>query len=670
MTKQEIRQRIEKLKKEINHHRYLYHVLDKQEISDAALDSLKHELYQLEQEHPEFITPDSPTQRVGGEPLKEFEKVKHNKRMLSLEDVFLDKEIRDWEKRIKKLVPDDKLDYYAEIKMDGLAVSLVYKNGIFVEGSTRGNGEIGEDVTQNLKTIEAIPLRLEIDKLPKEVQKKAEEIEIRGEVFMSKETFNKLNEEQKKKNEPLFANPRNAAAGSIRQLDPKIAALRKLDFYAYDLVTDLGQKTHRESHEFIKLLGMKINREFRYCENLNELIVYHNYIGGIRDKLSYQTDGVVVNVNNISVFKKLGVVGKTPRGAVAFKYPAEQATTIVEDIVVQIGRTGTLTPVAILKPVKVAGSTVSRATLHNEDEIKRLDMKIGDTVIIQKAGDVIPDIVKVLPNLRTGKERRFKFPSKCPVCGSSVKRKQGEAAYYCTNKFCFAQSKEKLYHFVSKKAFDINHLGPKIIDKLLKESLIEDASDIFDLKQGDLESLERFAEKSASNLIEAIDKSRKITLARFVYALGIRHVGEETANDLAYYFGDLEKIKKVSLDDLRKIKDIGDVIAKSIYEWFKDKKNLVFLDKLLKQVKIELPEERELKLKGKIFVLTGGLKTMTRDDAKDKIRSLGGDVSSSISQNTDFVVAGDEPGSKYERAKKLGVKIIDEEKFLKMVRTK
>jgi len=401
---------------------------------------------------------------------------------------------------------------------------------------------------------------------------------------------------------------------------------------------------------------------------LDEVIDYHNYVGKIRAKLPYLTDGVVVNINDIYIFKKLGVVGKTPRAAIAFKYPAEQATTIVEDIIIQIGRTGALTPVAILRPVKVAGSTVSRATLHNEDEIKRLDVKIGDTVIIQKAGDVIPDILKVLSNLRTGKEKNFKFPPHCPVCGSPIKREKGEVAYYCTNKFCFAQTKEKLYHFVSKKAFDINHLGPKIIDKLLEEGLIEDASDIFELKQGDLEPLERFAERSASKLIEAINKSRKISLARFIYALGIRHVGEETANDLSYYFGNLEKIKKVSLEDLQKIQDVGGVIAKSIYEWFREKKNLVFLDKLLKQVKIESPETRELKLKGKTFVLTGSLKIMTRDDAKSRIRSLGGDISSSVSPNTDFVVAGDEPGSKYEKAKRLNVKIINEEDFLKMIK--
>ncbi len=433
-------------------------------------------------------------------------------------------------------------------------------------------------------------------------------------------------------------------------------------------MTDLGQKTHEQGHEIIKLLGAKINPEKRYCQTLEEVIKYYDYIGKIRAKLPYQTDGIVVNINETAIFKKLGVVGKTPRGAIAFKYPAEQATTTVEDIIIQIGRTGALTPVAVLKPIRVAGSVVSRATLHNEDEINRLGIKIGDTVIIQKAGDVIPDIVKVLPNLRTGKERNFKFPSHCPVCGSSVGRKKGEAAYYCSNNNCFAQNKEKLYHFVSKAAFDINHLGPKIIDHLLEEGLIEDASDIFKLKQGDLEPLERFAEKSISNLIEAINKSRQITLARFIYALGIRHAGEETANDLAYYFGKIENIKKASLEDLEKIQDIGGIIAKSVYDWFKDKKNLVFLDKLLAQIKIQSPILRDLRLKGKTFVLTGSLKEMTRDEAKNKIRNLGGDVSSSISKETDFLVAGEAAGSKYDKAKRFNVKIINEEEFLKMLK--
>ncbi|TSC95579.1 MAG: DNA ligase (NAD+) [Parcubacteria group bacterium Athens1014_10] len=669
MLKQEAKQRIEKLKKEINHHRYLYHVLDKQEISEAALDSLKHELYKLEQQYPEFITPDSPTQRVGGQPLKEFKKVEHKIRMLSLQDVFDEQEIEDWQKRIKKLIPNEKLDYYAEVKMDGLAVSLIYKKGIFFQGSTRGNGIIGEDITQNLKVIEAIPLKLETENFFKEMKKNLpEEIEIRGEVFMSKKSFGELNKIQKKNNQPLFANPRNAAAGSLRQLDSKIVLSRKLDFYAYDLVADLSQKTHQESHQLAKLLGVKVNPESRYCRDLTDVAEYYRYIGKIRQNLPYLTDGIVVNVNNIFLFKKLGIVGKAPRAAVAFKYPAEQATTIVEDIIIQIGRTGALTPVAILEPVKVAGSTVSRATLHNEDEINRLGIKIGDSVIVQKAGDVIPDIVKVLLNLRTGKEKKFKFPSQCPVCGSAVIRKKGEVAHYCANKNCFAQNKENLYHFVSKSAFDIKHLGPKIIDKLLENGLIEDAADIFKLKRGDLEPIERFAEKSAVNLIEAINQSGKISLARLIYALGIRHIGEETAIDLADYFGSLEKIKNAGEEELKSVQSVGEVMAKSIYEWFRDKKNSRLLDKLSREIEIENIKVKKLKLKGKIFVLTGNLQSMTREEAKNKIRDLGGEISSSAGKNTDFAVAGAEPGSKYEKAERLGVKIIGEKEFLDILK--
>ncbi|MFN3302004.1 MAG: NAD-dependent DNA ligase LigA, partial [Patescibacteria group bacterium] len=536
LTKQEAKKRIEKLRKEIQHHDYLYYVLDKPEISDAAYDSLKRELIELEKQFPEFITPDSPTQRIGGKPLEKFEKVKHKIPMLSLQDAMDEKELMDWEERIKKLLaPSEKLDYFVELKMDGLAVSLIYKNGIFFKGATRGDGFTGEEITQNLKTIKSIPLRLRLEELEKFLKKKIKvsEIEIRGEAFMSKKAFLEVNEEQKKKGEPLFANPRNAAAGSIRQLDPKITASRKLDFYGYQIVTDIGQKTHQEVHQFLKILGFKENPYNKFCQNLNEVIDFHQKISKLREKLPYEIDGIVVTVNDNKIFEKLGVVGKTPRGSIAFKFPGIEATTKVKDIIVQIGRTGKLTPVALLEPVKVGGVTISRATLHNEDEIKRLDVRIGDTVIVQRAGDVIPDIKSVIKNLRTGKEKKFSMPKKCPICGSKVYRKEGEVDYYCSNKNCFATQRRYLYHFVSKKAFDIEHLGPKIIDQLVNEGLIKDAADIFSLTQGDLEPLERFAEKSAQNLVEAIKKAKKIPLTRFIYALGIRHVGEENASLLA-----------------------------------------------------------------------------------------------------------------------------------------
>lgn len=558
MDKFQAKERVEKLKKEINHYRYQCHVLNIQEMSESALDSLKYELAQLEDQFPEFITPDSPTQRVGGKALGKFEKYTHSRSMLSLNDVFSGEEIQEWEQRILKLLPSNvRLDYYAEIKMDGLAIALIYEKGILKIGATRGDGRIGENVTENLKTIEAIPLALmefplvylekklpflnkgQLSNLYNSIRQGR--IEVRGEVYMTKKTFEDLNARQEKKGLPLFANPRNAAVGSVRQLDPKITASRKLDFCAYDAVTDLGQQTHMQAHLIAQVLGFKQDPHNRYCRNIEEVIKMHEQMGRLKNRLPFEFDGVVANVNDIKIFGQLGIVGKTPRAAVAFKYHGEEATTIMENIIVQVGRTGALTPLAILRPVRVAGSTVSRATLHNIDEIKRLDVKIGDTVIIQKAGDVIPDIVRVLPNLRTGKEQEFIMPKDCPSCESKVIRRQGEVAYYCSNKNCLAIQKEKLYHFVSKKAFDIKGMGPKIIDRFMDKGFIKDAADIFKLKQGDIEGLFRFGKKSAENLIKAMEKSKKIFLDRFIYALGIRHVGEETARDMAKVISKMKK---------------------------------------------------------------------------------------------------------------------------------
>lgn len=686
MTKKTAKKRIEKLKGEINRHRYLYHVLDRQEISDAALDSLKHELYKLEQKYPDLITPDSPTQRVGGKPLDKFKKVKHKVPMLSIEDVFSKEELEDWEKRIKKLLQPkiaEQVDYFTEMKIDGFGISLIYKNGVFIEGSTRGNGKVGEDVTQNLKTIHSIPLRLREpneselkkygfsaearQKIHKASQKG--EIEVRGEVYMTKKVFEKINKEREKKGEPLYANPRNTAAGSIRQLDPKLAASRDLKFLAYDLIADLDQENHQQEHKITKILGFKTD-EGKYCKNLEEVMNFFKEVGKKREKLPFQIDGVVVNVNNNDIFEQLGAIGKSRRGRIALKFPGKQATTVVKDIKIQVGRTGALTPVAVLKPVSLGGTTISHATLHNEDEIKRLDVRIGDTVIIQRAGDVIPDVVESLKRLRTGKEKKFHIPKKCPICGSKVVRPEGEAVHRCTNSQCGAIQKQKLYHFVSKKAFDIEGLGPKIINQLMDEGLVSTPADIFELKQGDLVPLERFAEKSAENLVKSIKQSKKISFSRFIYALGIRHVGEETAINLADNFNNLNELKKANVDDLLSIKDIGGVVAKSIYKWFSNKKNLKLLDKLDRVgVKIQYPKKKQAgKLKGKIFVLTGELKSLTRDEAKEKIRQLGGDISSSVSKNTDYIVVGKEPGSKYNDAKKLGVKIINEKKFLKLIK--
>ncbi|MBN1325392.1 NAD-dependent DNA ligase LigA [Candidatus Falkowbacteria bacterium] len=685
MTKKEAEERIKKLREEVNYHRYLYHVLDKQEISDAALDSLKHELYNLEQRFPDLITPDSPTQRVGGEALEKFKKVEHKVPMLSIEDVFSFEELKDWEERIKKLAPSAKFDYHAEIKMDGLAVSIVYEDGILVEGSTRGDGVIGEDITRNLKTIDAIPLSLRVpndrdikeflekygenidkEKFLKRIKSLSGRIEVRGETFMDKKVLEQLNKEQEKKGEKIFANPRNAAAGSIRQLNPKITASRKLDFYGYDLRADFGQATHLQSHKILRLLGVKENPLNRYAKDLNEIEKFHVHVKKERERLHYWTDGVVAVVNDIKLFNKLGVIGKTPRGMIAYKFPAQEATTIVENVRFNVGRTGVLTPVADLKPVAIGGTIVSHATLHNTDEIKRLGVKIGDTVIIERAGDVIPKVTKVLTKLRTGREKEIQVPKVCPICGGPVVRKAGEVGIYCANKNCFAVDWRKMNHFV--KGMEIEGLGPKIIEQLMNEGLVSDPADLYDLEVGDLEPLERFGEKSAQNIVEAINKSKKITLAKFIYALGIRHVGEETANDLAKHFASIEKIKSASLEDLMKVADIGDVVAKSIYEFFQHKKDLKLVDGLLGYIEIEKVQKAKQTLAGKTFVLTGALETMARDQAKEKIRSLGGDVSSSVSKNTDYVVEGAEPGSKYDKAKKLGVKIITEKEFLNMIK--
>ncbi|MBI2121775.1 MAG: NAD-dependent DNA ligase LigA [Candidatus Sungbacteria bacterium] len=692
MNKQEAKERIEKLRKEINYHRYLYHVLDRQEISDAANDSLKHELAKIEERFPEFKTADSPTQRVGGRPLPGFKKIKHGSPMLSLNDVFTEEELRDWEERIKKLVtsyqlPATSLDYFAELKVDGFAISLIYENGIFKTGSTRGDGKIGEDVTENLKTIESIPLRLHD---PKEFSKEKEVreifkkfprvreavskipgiIEVRGEVYMTKKSFEAVNKEQEKKGLPVFANPRNIAAGSMRQLDPKVAASRRLDFFAYDLVTDLGQKTHEEEHLIAKLFGFKTMDLVRRCDDLGEVMKFFREVGDKREKLPFLIDGVVAQVNSGDIFERLGVVGKAPRGAVALKFPGKEATTVVEDIIVQIGRTGVLTPVAVLKPVDVGGVMVSRATLHNMDEIKRLDVRSGDTVIVQRAGDVIPDIVKVFPNLRPKGSREFRMPR--IFCGQKVVRREGESAHKILYpERCKLVVHEKFYHFVSKHAFDIQGLGPKIVDRLIEEGPVKDPADLFLLKESDVAPLERFAEKSAENLIRSIQEKKEIELPRFIYALGILHVGEETAIDLAGNFGTLEKLERASFEKLNGIMNIGPVVAQSIYEWFQEPRNKELIKKLLKvgvNPKSYKPPTTSHKLKGMTFVLTGGLESMSRDEAKARIRAWGGDISETVSKKTSYVVAGSDPGSKLKHAQKLGVKVIDEKEFLQLIR--
>lgn len=691
MTEKEAQARIESLRKAIDHHRYLYHVLDQQEISDAALDSLKHELFTLEQQFPQLITPNSPTQRVGGKPLARFAKVTHRFRMLSIEDVFNAEELYEWRARLLKLVPGMTSQFFSEIKMDGLATSLEYENGVLFRASTRGDGTIGEDVTASIKTIEAIPLELRkpteqeiiafvkrfnaIDekKLRDRIKNFSGTIEIRGEVFMEKRVFEELNVELKKEEKPLFANPRNAAAGSIRQLDPRVAASRRLTFFGYGFMEEesFGLTTHEQCHALISLFGIKINPYDQLCETLAEVERFHAQIKKDREKLPFWTDGVVVTINDNVLFTKLGVVGKTPRGIVAYKFPAEQVTTIVEEVKFQVGRTGVLTPVAHLRPVFVAGTTVSHATLHNIDEIERLGVRVGDTVIIEKAGDIIPKVVSVVKEMRSGNEKKIEYPTHCPICESPVERREGEVALVCSNRSCFGQERERFIHFVSKKAFNIEGLGDKILEQLISIGLVQTPADLFTLTVGDIQPLERFAEKSAMNLIEAIQKRKRVDLSRFVYALGIRHVGEQTAIDLAQYFGTLEKVMDASPEDLLCVPQIGTVVSESFGEYFSNQKNRALVDELLKngvqvsQVKISTHRP----LAGKTFVLTGTLLSLTRDEATARIRVLGGAVSSSVSKETDYVIAGEATGSKYAKAQKLGVRILSENEFVTLTKS-
>lgn len=708
MDKKDIKDRIEKLRREINHHRYLYHVLDKQEISDGALDSLKNELYKLEMENPEFITSDSPTQRVGGEVLDKFEKVIHSSPMMSLFDAFSEQDMVDWERRLIKLLssehPDIAMeleksgpsifDFYCELKMDGLAVSLIYENGVLVQGATRGDGKIGENITHNLKAIDSIPLRLrlpkrdELDKIG--LSDEADEIistvsngriELRGEVIMSNKAFRELNEKYEKIGKPLLANPRNGAAGSIRQLDSKITAERRLDFHVYSMATDFNFHHHEQEHELAKLLGLKTLSQNKYCKNLDEVISYHHYWEQHRRNLPFECDGMVVAINNLSLWRLLGIVGKGPRYMMAYKFAAEQATTKVLDVVWQVGRTGVLTPTTVLEPVRVGGVTVSHSTLHNMDEIDRLGLKIGDTVILERAGDVIPKVVEVLKNLRTGDESIIGVPIKCPMCDSEVEKIPGEVAYRCTNHDCYAVNLRRLSHWTSKTAIDIPGLGPKIIEQLVKAGLVSIVSDFYVLQRDDLLLLDRFAAKSADKLIKSINDKKNIDLARFIYGLGIRHVGEETALLLAKNFAGSEEshdisglikyYQKIKQEDLETMPDVGPIVAKSIHNWFFDDRNIVLLRQLAKDgVVIKLPSIKEniQILAGKVFVLTGTLDGLTREEVKSKIRELGGDVSSSVSQKTDYVLAGEEAGSKLEKAQKLGVKIITQQEFLDLIK--
>jgi DNA ligase (NAD+) len=686
-AKNEIQQRIKKLRAEIARLRGAYHIENAPGVTDDVYDSLTRELKELLKEYPEFEDPNAPENRVAGRPLDKFVKVEHSSRMLSLNDAFSYEELYDWEKRITKLLPaSTKIEYFCEVKFDGLAVSLIYQDGKFIRGATRGDGFVGEDVTQNLKTINSIPLAINMERGRGEVQGT---LEVRGEVLMSKKTLILLNKKilEGKSTLPagrqVFANARNAAAGSVRQLDPKLAAERKLDFYAYDIASS-NLQTHSSIHKELDGFGFNVDKHQAICKNLSEVETFIQKFEKIRPDFPYGTDGIVISVNNLELQKVLGVVGKAPRYMVAFKYPAERATTVVKSVVINVGRTGVLTPLAIFEPTLVAGSMVGKATLHNMDQIERLDLRIGDTVVIEKAGDVIPKVVEVLTRMRTGKEKKVKMPSVCPTCGGKVEKKittpkpllnkegrNSSVAYFCTNPKCPAKNERYLEHFVS--VFEIYELGPKILRRFKDEGLITDAADIFTLTKEDIAVLDRFGEKSAENIIEEIKNKRKILLSKFLWALGILHVGEETARDLAQYFGSLEKVihsAEKNLEEIDTIENIGPAVLKSLHDFFTDKNNLKFIEKLQKNgVIVKKAEKKKAgKFTGFQFVLTGTLSTMSREIAKERILALGGKVSGSVSKNTSYVVVGEEAGSKLTTAQKLGVKVISEQEFQNMLK--
>jgi len=671
LTKIEATKRLMKLRQAIDSFRYEYHVLDRQTISDAALDSLKHELTQLEAQYPELITADSPSQRVAGKPLPGFTKVKHAERMFSLSDVFSIDELREWDARWKKLRPTSRTAYLADLKLDGLAVTLQYAKGIFTRAATRGDGFIGEDVTQNVKTIEAVPLRLRLNDISATLRRQIETstVEIRGEIVMLKKDFAALNKQQEKLGLPTFANPRNVSAGSIRQLDPQMASNRKLSFFAWELLSDLGQETLSSSYELLKQLGIPVNPKATVCTSLDQVIRVHQQIEQQREKLPFWIDGIVIKLDDRQLYQELGYVGKTPRAAVAWKFAAEQVTTVVEDIVLQVGRTGALTPVAHLQPVEVAGTTVRRATLHNADEIERLDVRVGDTVVIQKAGDIIPEVVQVVMPLRLKKSPVWKMAKVCPVCKQPVQRSEGEAIHYCINRHCPARQREHLYHFVSRRAFDIDGLGPSTIDTLVDENLVHEPADFYTLKKEQLVGLPLFAEKKAENLIAAIHERRKVSFDRFIFSLGIRHVGEETARTLAREFTAVQALMGATVQQLQMVGDVGTVVAKSISQFFADRHHRESVQRLAAHLQF-VASERPVTggLDGQTFVVTGALETMSRDEAHEAIRRAGGKVTSSVSAKTGYVVVGAEPGSKASKASQLGVNVLTEAEFIKLLK--
>ena len=671
--KEDIGNRIKDLRKQIDHHNYRYYVLDSPEISDFAYDQLMRELLRLEAENPDLVTPDSPSQRVGAAPVSSFPPMVRRVPLLSMDNAMDTEELNAFHQRIVKLTGREDIAYCCEPKFDGLAVELVYEKGTFTRGGTRGDGYTGEDVSGNLKTIKSIPLRL-ITRKPPDL------LEVRGEVVLYKSAFADLNRERSERREPLFANPRNAAAGSLRQLDPRITASRALVFFSYGIVdaVAVGLGSQYATLERLSGLGFKVNPDVRLCHGIGEVIDFCLYMQEKRESLPYEIDGVVIKVNEIDTQRVLGIKARSPRWAVAYKFPPTQETTTLRRIEVQVGRTGVLTPVAVLDPVRIGGVTVSRATLHNADEIKRKDVREGDTVIVQRAGDVIPEIVAPVVTRRTGGEREFVMPDTCPVCGSGVVRDSAGVngaegvMYRCVNMACPAILKEQIYHFASKDALDIDGLGRKIIQQLVDKGMVRDVSDLYTLTRDDLMQMEGFAELSTSNLLNSIQKSKRSTLRRFLYSLGIPHVGQVAAKDLADRFGSLEKVMEADKEELQAIRGIGKEMTQAISGFFSNERNREIIRKL-KHRGLEIPEQQpsepeSASLAGKKFCFTGTLESMTRSEAKQKVEGRGGQVVSSVGSQLDFLVAGAEPGSKLDKATSLGIRVLDENEFMRMIK--
>ncbi len=695
-AKEEIAARIEALRRELRHHNRMYYIENSPEVSDAEYDAMMRRLLELEKAHPELITPDSPSRRVGGEPLEAFASVEHAVPMLSLDNTYSKKEVLAFDTRIKRAlgfggegsgygagapsptpkpdtlspIPEQEMKYVVEPKVDGVAVSLRYENNVFVQGATRGNGLVGDDITANLRTIRTVPLRLEGNTIPV--------LEVRGEVYMPRHAFQKLNEEKEAVGEEPFANPRNAAAGSLKLLDPRTSAKRKLDIVVHSLgqMEGVSFNTHFEFLEKLKKRGLKANQGYKLCKGIEDVMRYCDAWEEKRDTLPYEIDGMVIKVNRLELHDVLGATSKSPRWAFAYKFKARQASTVLKDIVVQVGRTGVLTPVALLEPLRLGGTVISRATLHNADEIKRKDIRIGDTVLVEKGGEVIPKVVKVVLTKRTGKEKVFAMPDRCPVCSSEVVKVEGEVAVRCGNIACPSQLKNRLKHFASRGAMDIEGLGEVLIEQLLQDGLVKDVGDVYNLDEDTVARLERMAQKSAQNLMQAIEKSKKRNFSRVIFGVGMSYVGSKAADLLSEHFRTMEDLSLASTEELETIPEIGPGTAESIVRFFKKEENDRVIEKL-RAAGVNMasaatpgpgPPTPDPRFQAKTFVLTGALKTMTRHQAEEEIKRRGGEVSSSVSPKTDYVVVGENPGSKYDRALSLKVKTLPEQEFLKILR--